>query len=727
MHAPLASIGFHRALRFFTAAAIGAALFAPAAYAGGGSVDAAGNLSLQFHFKFVPTAADIARVEDQIQRASRMLCDATEGRFRISNARLSAGGSSEPAGDIWYFAPGTLSRSGSSGGPVHNDGNRIGLAYDQVRADIVAHELGHLVLGLGDQYDEQRRFGGACGIGPSFDAGATDEQNHTIMQQSSYQQCRTGGGVFTGQPCYDDAGCNAGETCPLSPLMSELSVAANFDLLRGDAVLPANTCPAPRPGDRLDVRGPLTTAGSPVTAFDATSFDTAKATAAGVKMVELVDSLGALTTPGEGSSLTISIFAEHTGAQAWTLHFGIDDGRVTGGTAGDLRILREIDVTFTAAGELATVEGVAITDPAFVNPTVDVTNLADGAADASLEVRFDTAGGDRFFEGTGALNAWDWIWPSQITAGGVQQLGACDQTTACEKKWNTVTNRWEASAVTVGYLGAGLTPLSDWEVLVGNMATWYALAWVPPAGLPVAASPAACVDAGNVNFDEAVTGADLVTLIIDRSLSMNEDRDNFGDVRTRLDWAKAGARVFADLQAGAGTKVGFISFASTPVTELDLRPIEADATATATDHGLTAFKDSIDALESAGLTAIGDTLSAARAQLNAAGAADPTLQKAVFLLTDGEQTTGTDDPQVVAEAMRNEDIQIFAVPLGNLADTSSSPASPTRPAAPCSRARTGWSCRRSTQSSTRASAARSRCCHAPSPRWPARDLPLPPP
>ena len=641
-----------------------AALVAPAVFAGGGSVDGDGNLELFFHFRFVPTDADIARVQEQLRRASQILCDATEGRLKISAVRISAGGASEPAGDIWYMPPGAHARAGSGGGPVHNDSQKITLTYGAIRSDVVAHELGHLVLSLGDQYDEQRRFGGPCGIGRSFDAGATDEQNHTIMQQSGSQQCQAGG-VNTGVSCFDDADCAAGQTCPLPLLMSELSVAANFDLLRGDSVIPDDTCPAPRPGDTLDVRRSVS-ATAPVAAFDPTDFDTATASSGGVRKVEFVDSIGAIPAFGEGSSIPISIFAEHTAAQAWTLHFGVDDGRFDGGTAGDLRILDTIDLTFTVAGELATVDGVAITDPGFVNPTLAIADLANGADDATLEVIFDTSGSDRVLESAVAVT--NYLNGSAITAGGVQQLGDCTSTTNCEQKWNTATNRWEASAVTVGYLNAEQTPLSDWEEMVGTVDDFYGLAWPLPPGLPAAAPPAACADADDVAFDVAVTGADQIILIIDRSQSMSEDRSNFGDVRRRIDWAKAGARAFADLQAGSGIDIGFISFATTPETEFDLRPIEPDATATPDDHALTAFKDRIDEQEPGGMTAIGDTLSEARAQLNAAAVADPTAQQAVFLLTDGEQTAGDDDPQVVAEAMRDDGIQVFAVPLGSLTD-----------------------------------------------------------
>jgi hypothetical protein len=633
-------------------------LVAAEARAGAGSVEADGDLNLNVVFRFIPAQADIDRVQGQLQRVSRMLCDATEGRMRIRKARLTAGGSGEPAGDIWYYGPGGLPRSSSSGAPVHNEGNRILLGYEAVRADVVTHELGHLVLGLGDQYDEQRRFGGPCGIGPSFDA--TDEVNHTIMQQSSYQNCRDGGGVFTGTSCYEDADCPAGHICPLSPLMSEFSVSANFDQLRGDSVLAADTCPSPVPGDRLTLRGPLYT-GAAVAAFDGTDFSTAEASAAGFREVEFIDSLGNIPLFGEGSSILVSIFAEHTGSHTWTLHFGMDEGRKTGGTEGDLLVLDTIDLEFSAGGALEKVDGVLLTDPAYTDPVVSITGLADGAADADLAVEFDGLAEQ------GGTDVW-WLWGSEVTAGGLAQLGNCTATAACQKRWNTGTRRWEASAVADWALQNGQTPLSDWEWMVANVGGLYSLAWPLPAGpngLPAAASPVACANADDVDFEVAVSGADQVAVIIDRSGSMEEDREYLGDVRTRLDWAKAGARAFADVQTGSGMAVSLISFDDVVENELGLAKIELDATATAADHKLTDYKAEIDALTPRNSTAIGDALFAAKTQLLAAAPAG----KAVLLLTDGENNAGTHDPQAVSQEMRDEGIQVFAVPVGNMADS----------------------------------------------------------
>jgi len=635
-------------------------LIAAEARAGAGSVEADGDLNLNVTFRFIPAQADIDRVQGQLRRVSRMLCDATEGRMRIRKARLTAGGAGEPAGDIWYYGAGALPRSSSSGGPVHNEGNRIHLGYEAVRADVVAHELGHLVLSLGDQYDEQRRFGGACGIGPSFDAGAIDEVNHTIMQQSSYQRCRTGGGAFISQSCYEDADCPAGHTCPLPPLMTEFSVAANFDLLRGDSVLAANTCPAPVPGDRLTLQGPLHV-GAAVAAFDGTDFSTAEASAAGFREVEFVDSLGNIPVFGEGSSIPISIFAEHTGSHTWTLHFGMDEGRKTGGTEGDLLILDTIDLEFSAGGALERVEGVLLTAPAYTDPVLSITDLASGAADADLTVLFNGLSEP-------ASSGDPWLRGSNITAGGLAQLGNCPATAACEKRWNTATRRWEASAVSDGALQNGQTPLSDWEWIVDNVDALYSLTWPLPAGpdgRPAEASPVACANAGDVDFEVAVSGADQVAVIIDRSGSMQEDRNYLGDVRTRLDWAKAGARAFADVQTGSGMAVSLISFDDVVENELGLAKIELDTLATAFDHKRTDYKAKIDALTPRNSTAIGDALFAAKEQLLAA---DPG-SKAVLLLTDGENNAGTHDPQIVSQEMRDEGIQVFAVPVGNMADS----------------------------------------------------------
>lgn len=639
------------------------------ALAGSGNVDGDGNLSLNLHFRFPPQQVDIDRVKGQMQRASDLLCDATEGNMRITSVRLSAGGASEPAGDLWYFPPAAMGRPHSTGGPVSAAANRIYLNYESIRSDVLFHEMGHLVFSLGDQYDEQRRFGGACGIGPSFDEGAMDERNHTIMQQSGAQRCVTSGGETSARRCYEDSDCEAGETCPLPALSSEFSVPGNFDTLFGDSLLPADTCPSPRAGDTFEIAG-FVGETSAITTWDPTSFDTAEASSVIVRTRDYIDELGEVTAYDEDSAHAVSVYAVRTGSQTWTLHFAIDEKHLDGDPEEGLRELGTVTLEFEATPSkpvtvpaegsyqhrvLVRVNGVALTDPAYTPPVISLPAFANGAAAAELAVVFqDFEEREGWFGGSFA--------GTQITAGGAQQLGICADTAACEQRWNTGTERWEATSVRASALAAGTTPLSDWERIVANVESFYDLTWSMPVGAPQE-GPSNC--GGTVSFEEEVQGTDQVYLVLDRSWSMHEDRDQFGDIRTRLEWAQAGARAFADLLKGGGVEAGIISFASDAVEHLALKPVDDDGAA-GDIHELSAFKAVVDGLAPNGDTAMGDALELARVQL--ASQAEDGRQQAVMLLSDGQNNAGESDPDTVAHALRKDRVLVYTVPLGNDSD-----------------------------------------------------------
>jgi len=661
-------------LLLLVACAVAARLIgADAASAGGGYVDEDGNVNLNIHFRFPPLESDIDRVREQVQRASALMCDATEGQMRIASARLSAGGASEPAGDVWYYPSGAINRSRSGGLPVHNAANRVYLQYESIRSDVLFHELGHLVFGLGDQYDEQRRAGDACGIGPAFDDDLLDEANHTIMQQPSYQRCVTSGGVRTSRACYDDADCEAGESCPLPDLSSEFSVPINNDPLRGNDALAADTCPANRAGDTFRVVG-FVGEDNAMTAFDPTDFDSAKSTAAPETAREYIDELGDVTAWDTGSAHPIWIFSERVGAQAWTLHFAIDGKHLDGGTEGELVTLGSVDVEFEATpsvtvplpGEpdrqhraLIRANGTLLADPGYVPPTITIPDLENGADDAELEIalegleeRLDWTGGD--------------IRASEITTGSFQQLGICTTTDACERRFNTNTQRWEASATTSDALQKGDVPLSDWDRLVANVAGSYALEWTMPAGLPmIDPLPAHGCDTPVV-FDQAVEGLDQVYLVMDRSWSMSEERDWIGSIKSRMDWAKAGARGFTDLMVGQGVDVGLISFSLSVTEDLDLKPLVADGAGGPDDRETDDAQAAIDGLAPNNNTAIGDALDRARQGLAAVDANGRT--QAVMLLSDGEENGGVLDPEAVAESLRDDGVLVYTVPLGSDTD-----------------------------------------------------------
>jgi hypothetical protein len=650
------------------------------AAAAGGSVDSAtGDVHVNFHFLFPPQAAEIDRVKEQSERASRLLCDATEGQMRIGSMRLTAGGAAESAGDVWYYPNGAVNRSRSGGAPIHNNGNRTYLAYGSIRSDVHAHEFGHLVFGLGDQYDEQRRFGGACGQGPAFDEGATDERNHTLMQQQGFQRCVTAGGERTANACYTDADCGAGETCPLPDLSSELAVESNSDLLIGDEALDEDTCPESRSGSVISVGG-YVRAGNAVAPFDATDFATAKASSPVETAKDYIDELGVLTAYDEGSAHAVWIFSEHTGTRQWTVHFAMDDKHFPGGETGDLHYLGSCAIVFEAVPSLSVpvpggspvdhrrVESVNGT-PVAMGSACDVVldELANGAEPTFLSVVFDELS-ERDSSGTGGdFGATDYSLGTRILAlGGVQQLGVCADTHACERRWNEGTQRWEASAVTGGAFAEDLEPEADWTHLVANAAAWYDLALAAPGGLPEDDEPDGC-DAP-IEFDTDVSGVDQVMLVIDRSGSMKTDRDQAGDTRTRLEWAQAGARGFAKLQKATGIEIGLVSFADTAESDLPLRPIEADGSAIPGTHEESEFIAAVDALAPDGATAIGDALDAAR-DLLAGEPGDRT--QAILLLSDGENNSGTHDPLEVTEELADDGIIVYSVPVGDAADGGS--------------------------------------------------------
>ena len=229
--------------------------FAADAMAGEGRVDATnGDVFFNVHFRFPPTTQQITDVRAAIDMMSFGVCDATDGQMRVKTVTLSQGEPNEDKGDFWLHAlPG---RSGLSFFADGSNLGRLGSHVDMFSGailvpDVYLHEFGHHAWGLGDEYDEQNRFGGPCGIGPGFDAGTIDEQNHSIMQQSGSAQCV--GGATPGIGCLRNADCPAAAggvagTCQFV-LMSELSVAANHDPLRGNAaacpavVAPATMCP----------------------------------------------------------------------------------------------------------------------------------------------------------------------------------------------------------------------------------------------------------------------------------------------------------------------------------------------------------------------------------------------------------------------------------------------------------------------------------------------------
>jgi hypothetical protein len=190
-------------------------LLAQAAIAGTGRINPDGTMDFSVNFRYPPGPADLTRVRNALIDANNIICDATDGQFRFGTIRFTAGAAREDEADIWIYAEG--GRSGVSfftnGASFGTLGSHIVLYQGGITGGTIAHELGHLAFGLGDEYNEQCRWGGPCGLGPCFDAGG----DHLMMQSGD---------------------------------QSELCVAANHDLLMGNAACP--------PGELCAGRGPCT-------------------------------------------------------------------------------------------------------------------------------------------------------------------------------------------------------------------------------------------------------------------------------------------------------------------------------------------------------------------------------------------------------------------------------------------------------------------------------------
>lgn len=610
------------------------------AFSGEGSVDAAtGDVDFTVNMRFPATSQQLDDYQQAISQMAFGLCDATDGQMRVRKVTINSGQAGEDAGDFWAHA-----RDGRSGGSFRTDGKNLGRLGSHLnmyssaltQPDVWLHEFGHHGLGLGEQYDEQRRYGGECGIGRGFDAGGVDERNHSIMQQSGKMECV--GGATSGSRCLSNTDCGTG-TCQFV-LMSEMSVPANHDLTSGTNTI----CPAPQPISDIELDGSLN-AGHPVQAFDGSTFAQADATSSYKWDREAIDDIGAL--PAE----RLFIYATHTAPNTWQIS-ALIDAKMTGGAAGEAVLVEAWTLTFNPNGSLASVSET----PA----EATISGLATGASDLDLTFDFGTpdptglAGFDGLREDPGV--------PLSISS---PVFPGCQEDN-CAARWSTVTSRWETTHQSLLSGGA-----SDWETVVAN----YPFLTLP-GGLPQENAPAGCFRA--VDFDIRVTGSDQVMLIMDKSGSMawssksdtaevcgnSIDDDSDGTVDesdcgdARIEFTQAAARAFIDLQTNVGIEAGLMEFddGNTLIRQID--PLSA--------ANANAFKTDIDAITPNGNTHIGDALNAAEPDFSRVAAVG--RNRTAYLMTDGYNTGGV-APEEGAARLDDIGVRVHVIPAGTDVDS----------------------------------------------------------
>lgn len=248
----------------------------------------AGDITLHVHFVSLPGLAEMEILEEQMRRANMILCDATDGALRVRNVHWTIGDESVDDADMVIYPQEGRSFVTERGLGV----GRTNMFGSDVRGDVLAHELGHLVLGLGDLYAEDEHSvafdGGDHGTGLAIskvgvnlahvqEAGATI--GHSIMQQSGSQVCvepSSGLSEFQDDPeftfrgentCYDNSDCSGtySDCADLPPLMSELSSpGSGYDALTGHDA----SCPTQKETREIVFRGNVDLRPSPSCGID---------------------------------------------------------------------------------------------------------------------------------------------------------------------------------------------------------------------------------------------------------------------------------------------------------------------------------------------------------------------------------------------------------------------------------------------------------------------------
>jgi hypothetical protein len=233
-----------RAIRFCMIFSATAFAYPGEALAGRGTMtqtndDKVVHVETYVHVAFPPTQYDIDQIKEKLRRSARMICDATDGKVLIDKIHLERNGQSANNADVLWLPEGQISRYITSTG-----GNRFGhpVAHFRVSNEVafraVAHEFGHLLFRLGDQYDRQRYFpNSGCGIGPSIQDTDVTVTNHSIMQEYD-TICRIkASGDLTTTTCNYDLDCEEPfEECyEFSPEASEFNTNnPTFERIRGD-------------------------------------------------------------------------------------------------------------------------------------------------------------------------------------------------------------------------------------------------------------------------------------------------------------------------------------------------------------------------------------------------------------------------------------------------------------------------------------------------------------
>lgn len=605
--------------------------------------DPTGRMTLQVAFRQPPTYEDLAETQAALTRTAALICDATEGQVRIAQVRFAASPAAEDEAGVWISEDAV-----ASGGPYDADGgslHRLGAHMDvfesaRLRPDRLAHLLGHHAFGLGDEYDDQRRRGEACGIGPGFERARLDEVNHSIMQSAGDMRC--GEGPRRDLDCLRDDECS-GASCR-AVLGSEWSTAVNHDLLRGDG----SACPHPGAISRVRLVGLLPVTAEPMGPLDPKDFLTARATAVWAKSIEVLGPTGALP----GISLQFSL--SHLARSTWQLAVAADAGDF-GGQRGRYQPLHSWEVRFNDDFSLA---GTTPESLRFDLPP----STGRGVVEIALNIgtRNPNAARD-------PGHGYDGL--QMVGAGTVNLYAAADAVVGCAAEWcvsswNSGTSRWEMSEQSLLHEGA-----SDWQTLVANLPFL-----VAPAARPVEAPAAVCQTPPQ--FLNDAMGDDQVVFLVDTSRSTglrvdgragevcangddddgDGERDEIDCADSRLEYEKTAVRAFLALDGERKLQAGLIAMNTEAEVVSPIEEMNAGHRA--------ALNAALATLASDGDTALGSALQTAQQILKKVERVGGTRWE--ILMTDGVSNVGV-APGQEKRLLDPLSYRVFPVAIGHAA------------------------------------------------------------
>ncbi|PRQ03093.1 FG-GAP repeat protein [Enhygromyxa salina] len=671
--------------------------------------------SMTVHIAYPPTQANVDLIADKLRHASRMFCDATDGAIQLNEFALERNGFSAARADILWQPPSLFTRFTVTGSGPFGHPSRHLHATDNIQFRVIAHEFGHLVTGLRDQYDEQRRFGSGCGIGVAIDEADWDEANHSIMQRYD-AKC-----VDDSNPLMLEPQMGGPTNCQLAGKQknscdtptyrcyeftaeaSELNTPLVFDRTRGDGL----GYQGPRSGTSLLLDVWLGQDVEPDVWVEAN------------RTIEYIDSQGTshevtfeayhrpptnawdLRASIEGTDLTWEVNYAPT-TPALTLTFGATPGcgnsmgNYTPGQTSANYWVEAVNGEDVFVVDLI-IPGYAIGQQEDVRIDVSTTDLCERrTANSVVDVRPNTF--DWQFDGLGRGAYFGALGPgAPLTTAVYQQLGICSAKDV-DERWNRSTQRWETSdqyryvqalIAQQGFVDGDLeyeilqgTPSevggSDWELMEYNLAhgwpnkyPWFApvdLSWLSPvnhdnkskSATPTVDNRAACSSYPiEVNTDK-ISAEDTIAILLDRSGSMGNKWKVGGKTQRRIDWARAGVAGFADAAVDEGIDVVVMEFAEQHDILIPLSTVETGQPI-GTPGVVRPWEiiEAVKGIDPLGMTAIHDAVDAVFQTLPVGA------NSAVFMLTDGEDNSSTISMEEVSDTSKALDIPIYISPIGD--------------------------------------------------------------